>query len=144
MIATETATGLIDALRAILRLGRTIHHNHPDESQSAVAVLTLLDRAGEQRLGRVACLLAVDPSVISRQVTLLTRDGLVARRPDPHDGRAWLLSLTDAGQARLAELQRRHAELLVTALRTWSEDDATALLTALRRLTDDVHRAHTP
>ncbi|MBM7776174.1 DNA-binding MarR family transcriptional regulator [Actinokineospora baliensis] len=135
MIAGDTATGLIEAFRAVVRSGKALKQ---DDHQSAAAVLAGLSRGGEQRLGRLACGLSVDPSVISRQVAALTRAGLVGRRPDPEDGRAGLLSLTAAGARWLAEHRRREADRLVGVLAGWSEDDARCLLGHLRKLEDDI------
>ncbi|GAA2966786.1 MarR family winged helix-turn-helix transcriptional regulator [Actinokineospora diospyrosa] len=135
MIAGETATGLIEALRAVVRTGRALKQ---DDHQAAAAVLAGLSRGGEQRLGQLACGLAVDPSVVSRQVAGLTRAGLVARRPDPGDGRAGLLSLTDRGADWLAAHRRKEADRLVGLLAGWSEDDVGCLLGYLRKLNDDI------
>ncbi|GLW91328.1 MarR family winged helix-turn-helix transcriptional regulator [Actinokineospora globicatena] len=140
MIAGETATGVIEAFRSVMRVGRALKQ---EDRQSAAALLGFLDGAGEQRLGQLACGLAVDPSVVSRQVAALTRAGLVSRRPDPEDGRAGLLTVTEQGAHWLAVHRRKQAERLVAALAGWSEDDATHLLTLLRRLEDDVRHLTT-
>ena len=68
---------------------------------------------------------------VSRALARLERDGLLARSPDPEDGRAWRVRLLPAGmalyrkivpmvQAReeylLSDLSPEERELLVTAL----------------------------
>ncbi|SES32229.1 DNA-binding transcriptional regulator, MarR family [Actinokineospora terrae] len=140
MVAGVTASGLIEAFRAIVRAGRGFKQ---EEQRSAAALLAFLDHAGEQRLGQLACGLAVDPSVVSRQVVGLVRDGLVKRRPDPEDGRAGLLSLTDEGVDWLRGHRDKEAQRLLAALDRWSEDDAATLLSLLRRLEDDVRALST-
>ena len=49
----------------------------------------------------------VDPSTMSRHVTLLERDGLVGRIADPDDGRAQSVSLTPAGRDVMEQRPRR-------------------------------------
>ena len=139
MIATTTASDLIEALRTIVRTARSAQHNAADTLPTAPAsLLTLLDREGEQRMGRLAEALDVDPSVISRQVAMLTGTGLVSRRPDPHDGRASLLGLTEAGRACLEQHRAQWTRWVSSALADWHEDDAAQLLTLLHRLSADV------
>src|SRR5688572_27772709 len=87
VIATVTADKLLEVLRAIMRGDRTVRIG-PDTADMPgwkFAVLGLLARAGERRLGQVAAHLEVDPSVASRQVATLEQLGYVTRRPDPAD-----------------------------------------------------------
>jgi DNA-binding MarR family transcriptional regulator len=63
--------------------------------------------------------LGLDSGYLSRLLRSLERDGLVAVVPDPADRRRRQVSLTQAGQARWAELERRsdeRARLLVDPL----------------------------
>lgn len=144
MIGTTSAVELIDALRTLVRLGRSAKPAaHPsDLAASAASLLTLLTREGDQRLGQLACRLAVDPSVASRQVAALDRAGLVDRRPDPLDRRAQLLAITDRGREALDRYHRERLDWLVGALDGWQDEEIRALTAALRRLEHDVIRAH--
>ena len=146
MIETTSAVELIDALRTVVRVSRGAKPApHPsDLATAAASLLTLLDREGEQRLGRLACLLSVDPSVVSRQVAALGRAGLVDRRPDPLDGRAQLLAITDQGRDALARYHGEWIGWLVRALDGWRDEDIRALTAGLRRLERDVTQAYTP
>src|SRR4051795_392117 len=65
-------------------------------------LLVPLERDGEQRCSALAAHAGVDVSVASRQLAALERSGHVVRRPDPQDGRASLLSLTQTGADALA------------------------------------------
>ena len=87
-----------------------------DVPASVIAVLGLLSDHGELRLGALAGDLGVDTSVVSRTVALAVQRGLVARRPDPRDGRASLLSLTERGVECLAERRNQRLRLLVESL----------------------------
>jgi DNA-binding MarR family transcriptional regulator len=82
-------------------------------------VLTTLRRAGEPyELSPGALLRAtlVTSGTMTNRIDRLAAAGLVRRRPDPEDRRGVLVSLTEAGMARvdaaLADLLRREHELL--------------------------------
>jgi DNA-binding MarR family transcriptional regulator len=82
-------------------------------------VLTALRRAGEPyELSPGALLRAtlVTSGTMTNRIDRLAAAGLVRRRPDPADRRGVLVSLTDAGRARVdaafADLLRREHDLL--------------------------------
>lgn len=100
----------------------------------SAAVLTLLDRHGEMRLGRLADLMAIDISVTSRHVAHVADRGWITRDIDPGDGRCRILRLTPAGHALLAELGARYTGALEKALADWSAHDIDVLNTLLTRL----------
>jgi len=101
-------------------------------------MLVPLQRDGDQRCSALASQLGVDVSVASRQIAVLERLGYVERRPDPHDGRAHLLSLTPAGVDALAAARELRAEWSLSALADWDETDARLLTDLLDRLVADV------
>ncbi|QIQ03911.1 MarR family winged helix-turn-helix transcriptional regulator [Streptomyces liangshanensis] len=98
------------------------------------AVLAMVERYGEMRLGRLAELLAVDVSVTSRHVTHATRRGWLARSPDPADRRSRILRLTPAGAALLDELTGRTSAMFARTLADWTDDDVGRLNALLDRL----------
>ncbi len=68
-------------------------------------VLTLLVRHEGLNQGAIADLLEVEPITLCRMVDRLADAGLVERRADPSDRRAWRLHLTDKARPLLAELR---------------------------------------
>ena len=76
-------------------------------SFSALSVLHTLSRMGPCRLSDLVRTEQIKQPALTSAVAKLERDGLVERRPDPYDGRAWMLSLTKDGQSIVS---RRHAE----------------------------------
>ncbi|CAM5503684.1 MarR family transcriptional regulator [Streptomyces avidinii] len=100
----------------------------------AAAVLTVLDRHGEMRLGRLSEFLAIDISVTSRHVTHVADRGWITRDTDPVDARCRILRLTPAGRTLLAELGARHTAALEKALADWSDADIDHLTILLARL----------
>jgi DNA-binding MarR family transcriptional regulator len=81
----------------------------------ALSVLSSLVRGGPQRLGTLAALEGVSAPSMTRIVASLEQLGHVRRSPDPADGRATLLDVTESGrevvlagrEGRLLELRRR-------------------------------------
>ena len=64
-----------------------------------VLMLLIMSRTGELPLGVVGSRLQVHPASLTGLVNRLERDGLVARRTDPEDGRARRVSVTEAGRS---------------------------------------------
>jgi len=64
--------------------------------------LLAFTRNGQMPMASATARLQVHPASVTNIVDRLERDGLVERAPHPHDGRAAMLILTDAGRA-LAE-----------------------------------------
>jgi DNA-binding MarR family transcriptional regulator len=145
VITAATADELLDVLRTIARASRTARQIPLEEDLPAwtVAVLSLLVREGEQRLGQVAAHLEIDPSVVSRQVAMLEQLGLVMRRPDPADGRAQLLAVSEAGHATLGEYRALRARWVAEALGDWDDTEVAHLVARLDQLVHDLHHAVT-
>ncbi len=71
------------------------------------------------RITELAGLVNLDPSTVSRHVAQLERSGLIERTPDPDDGRAQLVTVTDEGQQKLEAAFARRRELLARSLAEW-------------------------
>jgi DNA-binding MarR family transcriptional regulator len=67
------------------------------------SLLMSLNRPEPAGMGGVANLLAMDRTTLTAALKPLERRGLLTIAPDPKDGRARVLSLTDAGRAVLAK-----------------------------------------
>jgi DNA-binding MarR family transcriptional regulator len=79
------------------------------------SLLMSLNRPQPAGLGGVANLLAMDRTTLTAALKPLERRGLLTVAPDPKDGRARVLSLTDEGRAVLAQAvpiwTREHGKL---------------------------------
>ena len=64
----------------------------------------------------------------------LVAAGLLAKVPDPADGRAALLSVTDRGMAVLESVSEARRRVLAAAIADWTDEDRTALADGLLRL----------
>ncbi|HST67441.1 MAG TPA: MarR family transcriptional regulator [Mycobacteriales bacterium] len=100
--------------------------------RSAMLLLFPLMR-GPLRPGALAEASFADPSTISRQVAELVRRGLVRREPDPSDGRASLLAITDAGRDVCERLRTLRRDLLATAVDGWTDDELATFASLLNR-----------
>lgn len=89
---------------------------------------------GPLRVSDVAHRLAVDVSVVSRQIAALCAAGYASREPDPSDGRAQQIVVTEAGRAVLDASHGRMVEVFVRALGGWSTQEVDGLSRALARL----------
>jgi DNA-binding MarR family transcriptional regulator len=67
--------------------------------------LTTLSRHEGINQGGLAELLEVEPITLCRMIDRLAEAGLVERRPDPSDRRAWLIFLTDKARPLIAQLR---------------------------------------
>jgi DNA-binding MarR family transcriptional regulator len=85
------------------------------------------------RSARVVEAFGIDKGAVSRQVQHLTELGLVERTPDPADGRAALLSVTDVARERLTEVRRERLERFEARLGGWSDSELRSFADALGR-----------
>jgi DNA-binding MarR family transcriptional regulator len=91
-----------------------------------------LERDGVQSVADMARSERVRPQSMAQTVEQLERDGLVAREPDPDDGRRALVRITHAGDdALLAERRRRDAWLVGMIERELSDEERGLLAAAL-------------
>ncbi|SIQ74036.1 MarR family winged helix-turn-helix transcriptional regulator [Micromonospora avicenniae] len=83
---------------------------------SQVSVLSRLATSGPASASELAAAERVRPQSMAAILAPLTEQGLVDRTPDPTDGRRQLVSLTPAGQARVAGDRQAREEWLARAL----------------------------
>ena len=79
--------------------------------------------------------LRINPSSVSEMISKLENDGYVKRTVDPTDKRATLISLTELGEARAAELQDEKNEKLDKAFGNLTDDEKEQLIALLEKLT---------
>lgn len=110
---------------------------------------TVLDRPAYQALWRIcdegplrptrlAGLLEVDLSVVSRQVRALEDVGFVQRQPDPADARAALVSATPAGRDAFEQTKRQRTEVLDEVLAGWPPEERATFVRLLSRFNDQL------
>jgi DNA-binding MarR family transcriptional regulator len=116
---------------------RFVAAGYPDIRPSYGSILLPLFEEDGLRMGRLADRARLSKQTMTTMVRLLERDGLVARRADPSDGRASLVFLTErarsfrpVAEATLTELDR----IVVGTLSTRGRDEVQAALRVLADL----------
>jgi DNA-binding MarR family transcriptional regulator len=140
MGATVDTNLLANELRVVIgQIVRRLRAEHRF-SLSQGAVLGRLDREGTSSIGALATAERVRPQSMAQTVCDLEALGLIARRPDPSDGRRVLVELTELGIETLAEERRKREGWLALAIADdLSGEEQEVLMRAvalLRRLAD--------
>nr|BFD82722.1 MarR family transcriptional regulator [Streptomyces sp. Xyl84] len=107
---------------------------HPELESSAYGLLVRLDECGSQRATALAAYIGVGKATMSRQLRALEELGLVAREPDPADGRAWLIALTDDGRRRVGKVRDARRGRYVRQLDHWDRREVAELARLLHEL----------
>jgi DNA-binding MarR family transcriptional regulator len=137
MVATPDPALVASELRVVLgQLMRRLRAEHRFPLTQG-AVLGRLDREGPGSVSDLAAAERVRPQSMAQTVQDLEADGLVARRPDPHDRRRALVELTAQGRAALEADRRHRVGWLAQAI---SEDLSPAEQAALNDAVDLLRR----
>jgi DNA-binding MarR family transcriptional regulator len=145
-LTRETSERLTAGVARLTRTARQLGHRvaadlYGDLPSFGWAMLVPLEQGGPQRCSALAAAAGVDVSVASRQVAALERAGYVQRQPDPRDGRASLISLSDAGVAALAHTREVRGQWAVAALDDWTDTEARQLTALLEKLAEGLEQA---
>ncbi|MGD9955817.1 MAG: MarR family winged helix-turn-helix transcriptional regulator [Candidatus Nanopelagicales bacterium] len=125
--------------RALTGLVTQLRRRAEDPDGSArTFLLGHLSRHAPLRMSDLAALACLDQSTVSRHLRGLDEHGLITRSPDPDDGRATLLDLSDAGHEALQRAVRARTDLITAATADWSEKDRTTLADLMTRLAHDL------
>jgi DNA-binding MarR family transcriptional regulator len=135
-----------DALRvSVGLLRRRIRQRKAAEGEVTLpesAALARLDRGGPATSSELARLEQISPQSMGTTLGALEARGLVARRPDPNDGRRAVLYLTPAGQAvlrdRRNESTQRIAQVLTARFTAAEQRQLLAAARLLERLAQDI------
>ncbi|AZM60057.1 MULTISPECIES: MarR family winged helix-turn-helix transcriptional regulator [unclassified Streptomyces] len=126
--------------RARASQGEMAREVHPDLEPSAYGLLVRLDECGRQRATELAAYIGVGKATMSRQLRALEQLGLLAREPDPADGRAWLVALTEEGQQRVSRVREARRARYAGRLADWDPAEVTELARLLNQLNRSMAR----
>ncbi|GGM10902.1 transcriptional regulator [Streptomyces fumigatiscleroticus] len=126
--------------RARANQGEMAREVHPDLEPAAYGLLVRLDECGGQRATALAAYIGVGKATMSRQLRALEDLGLVAREPDPADGRAWLVALTEEGHARVSRVREARRERYARRLADWDPREVSELARLLHQLNRSTER----
>jgi DNA-binding MarR family transcriptional regulator len=96
-------------------------------------VLLTFSKAGELPMSKIGERLMVHPTSVTNTVDRLVAAGLVAKRPNPNDGRGTLASITDKGRA-IVESATRDLMAMDFGLGVYDEEECGEIFALLRPL----------
>ncbi len=120
--------------RARASSGEMARQVHPELEPAAYGLLVRLEEAGEQRATELAGYFGVGKATMSRQLRALEDLGLVARTPDPADGRASLVRLTREGMVRFRHVRDARRARYRSKLAGWDRGEVAELARLLHQL----------
>lgn len=140
------ADGVIEReLMRLVRVGHQVHRrmqaagDAPEQlERAAYQLLAHIVESGEVRLTALAELACVDASTVSRQVSHLEVQGLVARTADAADRRAVLLRATDEGGDLLTRTRAARGRFIAAIVADWPAGDRKDFGRLLARFNDGV------
>lgn len=106
---------------------------HPELNATSYLLLITLSEHGACRAAHLADSFAMDKGTVSRMVHQLLQLGLIGRSPDPADGRASILAVTDEGARRLATVRDQRRAHFDDRLDAWDVADIEDLADRLGR-----------
>jgi DNA-binding MarR family transcriptional regulator len=131
----EIETLAREADRVLTRVFRVmIRGTRGELSRTAASVLRTLRDEGPCRITELAKGEAVAQPTMTTLISRLEQQELVERRPDPHDARAVLAHLTDAGRTALAQRTATRVEAVSRRLDQLSPQERAAIVAALPAL----------
>ncbi|WNI19781.1 MarR family winged helix-turn-helix transcriptional regulator [Actinacidiphila sp. ITFR-21] len=107
---------------------------HPELEPAAYGLLARLAEAEPARATDLAGYFGVGKATMSRQLRALEELGLVAREPDPADGRAYLMRLTAEGGDRFTRVRTARREQYLRRLAAWDQAEVAELSRLLHEL----------
>ncbi|MDI9888395.1 MarR family transcriptional regulator [Streptomyces sp. HNM0645] len=120
--------------RARASSGEMAREVHPELEPAAYGLLVRLEESGAQRATDLAGYFGVGKATMSRQLRALEELGLVTREPDPADGRASLVALTDEGLSRFRAVRTARRDRYVRKLAGWDRGEVAELARLLHQL----------
>jgi DNA-binding MarR family transcriptional regulator len=96
-------------------------------------VLLAFSQAGELPMSKIGERLMVHPTSVTNTVDRLVASGLVAKRPNPNDGRGTLASITDKGR-EIVEAATRDLIAMDFGLGAYDADECREVFALLRPL----------
>lgn len=135
LIETELAvlTRTLEGMHRRLELYREL-------DRASYLMARTLDTTGPVSINRLASILGLDATTVTRQVATMEATKLVVRRSDPSDRRISLISLSPKGRRTMRAVQLARKERIASLLDDWTDDDRRQLGRLLARFNDDVSR----
>ena len=135
MAITSTTPELAARLRPVVtRVARRLRQEAGGLTPTLGAALATIERHGPLTPSELADRERVKRPTATKLVSRLESEGLVARTPDPADGRSSLIAITAEGRGLLREVRQRKDAYLQRRLRTLSPGERATLAEAAELL----------
>jgi DNA-binding MarR family transcriptional regulator len=132
------ARSVEDLILLVYRRGGQVDGGADPITSTQRLVLVLLADHGPIRLGALARLAETTEATATRTVTALARLGLAERGPDPADGRAVLVCVTDAGTRLVQDRRDVLRASLASGMSELGESDGRRLAELMSRVVGTV------
>lgn len=131
----ETEVGVL--IRRVRRVVRERAASvHPDLQPASYLMLGYVRDHGPVRASAMCVVFGIDKGAVSRHAQHLLDLGLVDRQPDPEDGRATLLTVSDEGLRRMDAVGEDRRKVLDERLGDWTPTELADFAGMLRRYND--------
>jgi DNA-binding MarR family transcriptional regulator len=133
MLTEESATRLRGV---VIRIARRLNASSTSEglTPTQASVLGLIDARGPLGLTPLAELEGLNPTMLSRVVSMLTTAGLIVRTPDPSDLRALQVAVTPDGSRMHERIKTARARVVSDSAANLADEQVEALIAALPAL----------
>jgi MarR family transcriptional regulator for hemolysin len=139
-VSREIAVSVVDVAR-LLKTYADQRARQFGISRAQWTVLMRLDRFEGLKQSELAEVLDLQPISLTRLLDRLAENGLIERRPDPHDRRANRLYLTPAARPLLEQLAKLGVAMMEELLETIDEPARERLLRDLDAIKDNLRAA---
>jgi DNA-binding MarR family transcriptional regulator len=135
------------ALHRITRIGRgrtaaalRASRSGVDLSRTGVSIHAALVQRGPLRPTAIAEHADAEPAIVTRELRVLTAQGFLRSEPDPSDGRARIVEITDEGRTAIGRYREAIDEIIAETFAGWSGRELTDLRRVLERVAKDFAR----
>ena len=125
-------------------IGERARAVHESLQPASYLMLGYVSEHGPLRASAMAEIFDIDKGAISRQVQHLIDLGLIERTPDPADGRATLLSITDEAVRRMQDVAEHRRTWLDEQLGDWSDTQLSGFARELGRYNEALSQPDSP
>ena len=140
--ATPQDAAVESVLYALMSIGRLLRQRVQGDGMDPGTFWLLkgLAHSEAMRVTDLAAMANLDASTVSRHVQQLHRSGLIERTPDPDDGRAQRVALSQEGRTLLNQSLVHRRELLSQSLEGWDAEDIEAFDSLLNRFVHNIEK----
>ncbi|RZL24667.1 MarR family winged helix-turn-helix transcriptional regulator [Rhodococcus globerulus] len=113
----------------------------PEMTPAAFVIMTRVVDMFPVSPAAVIAVTGLDRSVVSRNLTALTKQGYVVSESDPDDGRVSLFSPTPDAAAKFGEASRVNRDRIAAVIGDWSPEDVSTFVTLLERFNKSAYES---